>query len=119
MTINELKSLCQEGKKKLTDACVPDGEQSIALNLNELIRTLDGVKVYGKLYSVSPKVAIEQRNELEKKLYEDICKCLMENGVLILHSEGTPVDVTYGWKLKGVPYERPSEEHKKASEAAD
>ena len=102
MTIDELKSLCQEGKKKLTDACVPDDEQSIALNLNELIRTLDEVKEYGKLYYVSPKAAIEQRTKLEKKLYEDICKCLMKNGVLIIHSEGTPYEITYGWKLKGV-----------------
>ena len=77
----------------------------------ELIKEQSAVKTYGKLYSVSPNVAIEQRNTLDQKLYEDICKCLMENGVLILHSEGTPVDVTYGWKLKGVPYERPSEEH--------
>ena len=65
MTIDELKSLCQEGKRKLTDACVPDDEQSIALNLNELIRTLDEVKAYGKQYFISPKAAIENRNELE------------------------------------------------------
>ena len=40
MTINELRALCKEGKKKLTDACVPDGEQSIAINLNALIEAI-------------------------------------------------------------------------------
>ena len=70
----------------------------------KLLKEQSKVKTYGKLYSISSKVAIEQKNELEKKLYEDICKCLMENSVLTIYSENIIpcVEVTYGWKLKGV-----------------
>lgn len=60
------------------------------------------VKTYGKLYSVSPKAVLEKREDLENAMYVDICKCLIENGVLVLHSEGNAFEITYGWKLKGV-----------------
>ena len=70
--------------------------------LIDILKEQKQVKTYGRLYSVSPKAVTENRNEFEMKLYEDICKCLMENGVLVIHSELDPMDVTYGWKLKGV-----------------
>ena len=43
--------------------------------INETIALLEEqhrVETYGKLYSVSPRVAIDQRNGLENKLYQDI-----------------------------------------------
>lgn len=61
------------------------------------------VKTYGKLYCISAEAVANDRHKVEQKLYADIAKCLMENGVLIIHSEETipGSQITYGWKLKG------------------
>lgn len=62
------------------------------------------VKTYGKLYVISSEAVVKNPKKVEQELYFDIAKQLMENGVLVIHSENTipGVEVTYGWKLKGV-----------------
>ena len=61
------------------------------------------VKTYGKLYCVSAEAVVKNKDKVEKELFADIVKCLIENGVLIIHSEETIPGymVTYGWKLRG------------------
>ena len=66
------------------------------------------VKTYGKLYSISAEAVAKDKSKVEHKLFVDIAKVLIKNGVLTIYSEITisGVEVTYGWKLRGVPNER-------------
>ena len=115
MTYLELEEDLPKGCKDCRFKCVKHGNWWCAANrtrimedyLEErpywcLLKSQGEVKTYGKLYKVSPKVATEYKTSLEKKLYEDICKCLIKNGVLTLHSEVIANEITYGWELKGV-----------------
>ena len=65
------------------------------------------IKQYGKLYHITAKSICDNQQKVEQCIYEDICKCLMENGVLLIESEHIPpvpdMPVTIGWKINAVP----------------
>ena len=66
------------------------------------MKNIDEIKSYGKVYVMSASAVAENRERVERELFCDMAKALMEIGILTIHSENTipGVQVTYGWKLR-------------------